>query len=71
MNGHPIRVPHLGILKLGVSSKGAESIQEYNAHTDIKDLYVALVPDQEIKKGLHDLYFCILLSNKYSVCISS
>lgn len=57
LNGHPIRVPHLGILKLGVSSKGAATVQEYNARTDIKDLYVMLVPDQEIKKALREMKF--------------
>lgn len=56
-NGHPIRIPHLGMLKLGVSSKGADSIQEYNARTDIKDLHIVMVPDKEIKKALSEMKF--------------
>ncbi len=56
-NGHPIRIPHLGMLKLGVSSKGADSIQEYNARTDIKDLHIVMVPDKEIKQALREMKF--------------
>lgn len=56
-NGHPIRVPHLGILKLGVSSEGTETVTEYNARTAIRDLYVMLVPDKEIKKALREMKF--------------
>lgn len=56
-NGHPIRVPHLGILKLGVSSEGTDTVTEFNARTAIKDLHVMLVPDKEIKKALREMKF--------------
>ena len=67
-NGHPIRVPHLGMLKLGVTSEGADSIQEFNARTAIKDLYIKLVPDTEIKKALRDMKFTkILIDQKEGI----
>ena len=56
-NGHPIRIPHLGMLKLGVSSKGTETVSEFNAGTDIKDIHIVLVLDPEIKKELQSLKF--------------
>ena len=56
-NGHPIRVPHLGILKLGVSSEGTDTVTEFKAGTHIKDLHVMLVPDKEIKKALREMKF--------------
>lgn len=56
-NGHPIRIPHLGMLKLGVSSKGTETVSEFNAGTDIKDIHIVLVLDPEIKKELKSLKF--------------
>jgi len=56
-NGHPIRIPHLGILKLGVHSKGVDTVSEYSAGSDIKDVHLVLVPDQEIKAELRSLKF--------------
>ena len=56
-NGKPIRVPHLGLLKLGVSSKGVATVQEYNAGTDIKNLRILLYPDPEIKKELREMKY--------------
>ncbi|MCH5309197.1 MAG: hypothetical protein J1E58_04980 [Prevotella sp.] len=56
-NGHPIRVPHLGILKLGVKSAGAPTLEEFNARTHIKNLYILLVPDMEIKQAIREMKF--------------
>lgn len=56
-NGHPIRIPHLGILKLGVNSNGTETVSEFNAGTDIKGIHIVLVPDKEIKNELKNLQF--------------
>ena len=56
-NGHPIRIPHLGMLKLGVHSKGTASLEEFNAGTHIKDIHIILVLDQEIKNELANLSF--------------
>ena len=56
-NGHPIRVPHLGLLKLGVASAGAQTLEEFNARIHIKNLYVNLVPDKEITKAIANVNF--------------
>lgn len=56
-NGHPIRVPHLGMLKLGVSSAGAATLEEFNARTHIKNLHIVLVPDAEIKQAIRKMKF--------------
>lgn len=56
-NGHAIRIPHLGLLKLGVTSKGEENATDFKAGKDIKDLHLILVPDKEIKKELKDMKF--------------
>ena len=56
-NGHPIRIPHLGMLKLGVRSKGTETVSDYNAGSDIQDVHLLLVPDKEIKAELRNLKF--------------
>lgn len=56
-NGHPIRIPHLGILKLGVNSKGTATVSEYNAASDIKNVHIVLLPDKEIKEELKKIKF--------------
>ena len=56
-NGHAIRIPHLGLLKLGVKSKGAETVTEFHAGKDIKNLHLILKPDKEIKAELKSLKF--------------
>lgn len=52
-NGHPIKIPHLGTLKLGASSKGKETAAKYNAGNDIKGVHLIIVPDAEIKAELN------------------
>lgn len=56
-NGHAISIPHLGVLKLGVTSVGAPSATEFSANRHIKDLYVLLRPDAEIKEALGKMKF--------------
>lgn len=56
-NGHPIRIPHLGMLKLGVRSTGTATVSEFNAAVNIKDVHIVLVLDKEIKKELASLKF--------------
>ncbi len=56
-NGHPIRIKHLGLLKLGVNSKGSETVSEFNAGTDIKNVHIVLRPDAEIKEELRKIKF--------------
>lgn len=56
-NGHPIQIPYLGIMKLGVTSEGADSPEEYNATKHITDLHISLTPDKEIKKALKKISF--------------
>jgi len=69
-NGKPIRVPHLGLLKLGVSSKGVATVQEYNAGTDIKNLRILLYPDQEIKRELREMRYVKYIPPKQKDAIS-
>lgn len=52
-NGHPIKIPYLGTLKLGVHSKGEETAAKYNAGNDISNVHLVLVPDKEIKAELN------------------
>ncbi len=56
-NGHPIRIPHLGLLKLSVNSEGALSVSEFNANKNIKNVHIILTPDAEIKAALNELKF--------------
>jgi nucleoid DNA-binding protein len=56
-NGHAIRIPHLGILKVGVTSTGADTVSEYNANTNIKGVHIVLLPDKEIKDELAKLHY--------------
>lgn len=56
-NGHPIRIPHFGLLKLGVNSEGVETVKEYNAGRHIKNLHITFRPDAEIKVALREIKF--------------
>ena len=56
-NGHPIEIPHLGTLKLGVNSEGTATVTEYNARTCIKNVHSVLTPDKEIKDALANLSY--------------
>ena len=47
----------LGILKLGVNSKGTATVSEFNAGTDIKNVHLVLVPEKEIKDELAKIKF--------------
>ncbi len=69
-NGKPIRVPHLGLLKLGASSKGVATLQEYNAGTDIKSLRVLLYPEPEIKEELRAMKYVKYIPPKQKDTVS-
>ena len=56
-NGHPIRIPHLGLLKLSANSGGAASVSEFNAGHEIKNVHIVFTPDAEIKAELSTLKF--------------
>lgn len=56
-NGHAIRIPHLGLLKLGVQSKGADTVTDFHAGKEIENLHLILKPDKEIKAELKNLKF--------------
>jgi len=56
-NGHAIRIPHLGLLKLSVKSKGAKTVSEFHAGKDIENLHLILKPDKEIKAELKKIKF--------------
>lgn len=56
-NGHPIRIPHLGLLKMSVNSKGTTSVSEYNAGHEITNIHLVFTPDAEIKAELESLKF--------------
>ena len=56
-NGHAIRIPHLGLLKLGVKSKGADTVTDFHAGKEIENLHLILKPDKEIKAELKNLKF--------------
>ena len=56
-NGHAIRIPHLGMLKLTAKSKGAEKVSEFNANREIEKLKLTLLPDKEIKQELKKIRF--------------
>ena len=56
-NGHAIRIPHLGMLKLGAKSKGTTTVTEFKAGADIKNVHLILVPDKEIKSELKKMRF--------------
>ena len=57
MNGHPIRVPHLGLLKVQVSTEGAETKEEFNAGKHVKNAHLILVPTVEIKEEMRKMKF--------------
>ncbi|MBQ8064239.1 MAG: HU family DNA-binding protein [Prevotella sp.] len=56
-NGHPIRIPHLGLLKLSSSSEGTATVEEYNAGKHMKGVRLAIVPDSEIKNELRNMRY--------------
>lgn len=56
-NGHPIRIPHLGLLKLGATSTGAATLEQFNANRNIKGLHIVLTPDKEIKQAISEMTF--------------
>ncbi len=56
-NGHSIRIPHLGILKLSVTSTGAKTVDEYNAGQNITNVHLVLTPDKEIKEELKKMKY--------------
>ena len=56
-NGHPIRIPHLGLLKLGSRSDGTTTVEEYNAGSAMKGVHLLIKPDDEIKAELRNLKF--------------
>lgn len=57
MNGHPIRIPHLGLLKVQVSTEGAETKEEFNAGKHVKNAHLILVPTTEIKEEMRKMKF--------------
>lgn len=63
-NGHAIHIPHLGTLKLGVSSSGTETSEEYKAGSCIKNVHLVLVLDQEIKETLKRVKYRKVLIEK-------
>lgn len=56
-NGHQLRIPHIGTLKLSVSSTGTETAEEYHAGHCIKKVRIILTPDTEIKNELKKIKF--------------
>jgi len=56
-NGHAIRIPHLGLLKLGVKSKGSETASGFKAGVEIQDIHMILLPNKEIKEELDKMRF--------------
>ena len=56
-NGHPIRIPHFGLLKLGVNSKGESTVSDFNAGSDIKNVHLLLQIDEELKQELSKIKF--------------
>ena len=57
MNGHPIRIPHLGLLKVQVSTEGAETKEAFNAGKHVKNAHLILVPTTEIKEEMRKMKF--------------
>lgn len=56
-NGHPIRIPHFGLVKLGVNSEGVQSVKDYNAGRHVKNVHLTFKPDAEIKAALREIKF--------------
>lgn len=56
-NGHGIRIPHLGLLRLGVSSKGSDTVSGFNAARHITDLHIVLIPCREVKDEIRKVKF--------------
>lgn len=56
-NGHPIRIPHLGLLKLGVNSSGTDTVTDYNAGRCVKNVHLVLRPDAEILEEMKRIKF--------------
>lgn len=56
-NGHPIRIPHLGLIKVSVNSEGADTVSEFNAGKAIKNVHLVFTPDKKIKAALRELKF--------------
>ena len=56
-NGPPIRIPHFGLLKLGVNSKGESTVSDFNAGSDIKNVHLLLQIDEELKQELAKIKF--------------
>ena len=57
MNGHPIRIPHLGLLKVQVSTEGTEVREAFNAGKHVKNAHLILVPTTEIKEEMRKMKF--------------
>ena len=57
MNGHPIRIPHLGLLKVQVSTEGAVTKEAFNAGKHVKNAHLILVPTTEIKEEMRKMKF--------------
>lgn len=56
-NGHQLTIPHIGTLRLSVSSKGTESAEDYNAGQCITKVRLVLNPCKEIKNELKKMKF--------------
>lgn len=56
-NGHQLTIPHIGILKLSVCSKGAKTAEEYHAGQCITKVRLVLTPCKEIKDELNKVKY--------------
>lgn len=48
-NGHTIKIPRFGSLRLGISSNGADSFAAYNAGQDVKGAHIVFTPTKELR----------------------
>ena len=56
-NGHQLNIPHIGTLRLSISSKGTKTAQEYHAGQCITKVRLVLTPCKEVKDALKKVKF--------------
>ena len=56
-NGHTIRIPRFGLLRLGISSTGADSFADYNAGKNVSGAHIVFVPTKKLKQEVAAVKF--------------
>lgn len=54
LQGHSVEIPNIGTLRISFSSKGADTVEEFNARTMISGARILFRPKPEVRRAIQD-----------------